>query len=896
MAIGKNVKSDKLIAGDDNGSKTAKKKSSTSAAAASILTQSIETPLDLKVVMDVLDDACLISMTDKKGYITYVNDKFIELAKYTREELIGQNHNIVRHEDMPKAVFKEVWATIGRGDTFKGIIKNKAKDGTPYWVDAWICPVLGPDGKPEKYVGIRYDITEQIKAKEASEDNERRMNGTLDQAVDSVVTINSNKEITFYNKAAERMFGYTAEEVMGKNVRMIVPAIHQKNHDNYVDANLKTGVNKVIGTGRDLEMVRKDGSQFWGFLSLSKVEFEGETQYTAFIKDISAQKAQEAETKAAITKMNETLEQAIDAVITINSNKEVLFFNKVAEKMFGYDRSEVLGNNVKMIVPAIHQKDHDNYVDSNIKTGVNKVIGKGRDLEMDRKDGSTFWGNLSLSKVEVDGEILYTAFIKDITEELRIKEQALSVTSAVDTGYAMIEFTVEGNIINANSNFVSGMGYAHLDEIKGRHHRIFCESEYANSNDYVDFWKSLRAGKVQTGEIKRIKKDGELVWLQASYCPITNEEGKIIKVIKIATDISSVKIPVMKVSEIIRGIAGGDLTTTFDMVADGYVKEMGDALNTAINNLNDLMKNISQSSDVVSDSAGTSLQMVEGMKKNTKEVAAAISQIAKGAQDQAQRTDESAKLVQEVLESANNMEISSEKINKTAAQGQQSSENGLKIIRNLVENMEGISSSAGLTSASIGVLTQRADEIGRTLNVITDIAAQTNLLALNAAIEAARAGDAGRGFAVVAEEIRKLAEDSRKSAIDIEKIIGDVQKDTLSAGKAIETMEKSVKDGNSATRDAESIFEEIAKSSEETFNFSKEIQDATVAQKSSIDVVAKNIEQIVVVAEETAAGAQQVASSSQELNGGMEDIGNSSAKLSEIASELQAGVNQFKLK
>ena len=166
MAIGKNVKSDKLIAGDDNGSKTAKTTSSTSASAANVLTQSIETPLDLKVIMEVLDDACLISMTDKKGYITYVNDKFIELAKYTREELIGQNHNIVRHEDMPKAVFKEVWATIGRGDIFKGIIKNKAKDGTPYWVDAWICPVLGPNGKPEKYIGVRYDITEQIKAKE----------------------------------------------------------------------------------------------------------------------------------------------------------------------------------------------------------------------------------------------------------------------------------------------------------------------------------------------------------------------------------------------------------------------------------------------------------------------------------------------------------------------------------------------------------------------------------------------------------------------------------------------------------------------------------------------------------------------------------------------------------
>jgi methyl-accepting chemotaxis protein len=242
------------------------------------------------------------------------------------------------------------------------------------------------------------------------------------------------------------------------------------------------------------------------------------------------------------------------------------------------------------------------------------------------------------------------------------------------------------------------------------------------------------------------------------------------------------------------------------------------------------------------------------------------------------------------------MERKADIINKAAEKGQKGTEDGLKTMKNLVRNMSGIRDSAAQTSKSIGVLGQRAEEIGRTLNVITDIASQTNLLALNAAIEAARAGDAGRGFAVVAEEIRKLAEDSRKSAIDIEKIISDVQKDTQAAGKAIDTMEISVKEGSTATGDAESIFQEIAKSSEDTLKFSKEIQEATVFQKSSIDTVVKNIEQIVVVAEETAAGSQEVASSSQQLNGSMAEISDSSSKLSEVASKLQAGVNRFKLK
>src|SRR5690606_17439347 len=120
----------------------------------------------------------------------------------------------------------------------------------------------------------------------------------------------------------------------------------------------------------------------------------------------------------------------------------------------------------------------------------------------------------------------------------------------------------------------------------------------------------------------------------------------------------------------------------------------------------------------------------------------------KGAQDQAARTDESSKLVEKVMSSANEMQKKADVINRAAEKGTRSSEEGLKIMKDLVSNMSGIKDSAGQTSKSIEILTRRAEEIGRTLNVITDIASQTNLLALNAAIEAARAGDAGRGFAV----------------------------------------------------------------------------------------------------------------------------------------------------
>ena len=468
--------------------------------------------------------------------------------------------------------------------------------------------------------------------------------------------------------------------------------------------------------------------------------------------------------------------------------------------------------------------------------------------------------------------------------------------AAVDTGWAFIEFDPNGIIVSVNRNFLSVLGYSEEKEVVGQHHQIFCEEEYARSGAYKKFWSDLAAGQIQSGEFKRQTRTGEEVWINASYTPIKDFNGNVVKVIKIATDISALKMPILQVRDIIASMAQGDLTRQFDMTAEGYVQEMGDALNVAIENLNALLGNIGKNAGLVADSSSGVLEKSEGAKNNTAEVASAIAQMAKGAQDQALKTDESSKLVEQVKASSSDMEEKANSIYRTAEKGQQRCENGLKTIKNLISNMGGINDSAKVTSESISILTQRAEEIGRTLKVITDIAAQTNLLALNAAIEAARAGDAGRGFAVVAEEIRKLAEDSRRSAIDIEKIIGDVQKDTQSASKAIDTMSSSVKDGSAATQEASDIFEEIAQASSDTLNFSKEIQQATSAQKASIDTVAKNIEQIVVVAEETAAGSEEVASSSQQLNSSMKDITEASNILSGVADNLQKGIRQFRLR
>jgi methyl-accepting chemotaxis protein len=581
----------------------------------------------------------------------------------------------------------------------------------------------------------------------------------------------------------------------------------------------------------------------------------------------------------AIGKSQAVIEFNLDGtIITANDN----FLNALG----GYSLSEVKGKHHRMFVEDSYARSVA-YAEfwSKLNRGefvaeVFKRIGKG---------GKEVWIQASYNPIfDLSGKpFKVVKFATDVTEQKLKNADYEGQLDAIGKSNAVIEFNMDGTIITANDNFLSALGGYSLNEVKGKHHRMFVDSAYARGTEYAEFWRKLNNGEFFVGTYTRIDKRGKEVYIQASYNPIMDLNGRPYKVVKYALDMT-------EVIRAIKGMATGDLSNRCDESVDnsGLTAE----INKALENLNSVLGQINQGSDVVAKSSNLLQKKVEDMKRNTTEVATAIAQMAKGAQDQAQKTDESSKLVNHVMSSANDMEKKANVINKAAERGLESSNQGMKTVKVLVENMTEIRESASQTSQSIEVLTKRTEEIGRTLKVITDIASQTNLLALNAAIEAARAGDAGRGFAVVAEEIRKLAEDSRKSAVEIEKIIGDVQKDTNAAGKAIVTMEASVKEGNKSSIEAEKIFQEISKSTEETFGASKEIQMATVSQKESIGSVVKNIEQIVVVSEETAAGTQQVASSSQQMNGGMLEIAKAGDELSAVAAELQAGVTQFKLK
>ena len=238
----------------------------------------------------------------------------------------------------------------------------------------------------------------------------------VDTAVDAIVVIDRNGAIRSVNNATERLFGYAAEELSGRNLKLLMPEPYAGEHDRYLADYLRTGQKKIIGIGREVVGRRRDGSVFPMDLSVGEARDGSEPIFVGIIRDITDRKAAELAQRESELRLRSILDTVPDAIVVIDAQGTIQSFSPAAERLFGYGSAEVLGRNVNILMPTPYHEAHDGYLERYLRTGERRIIGIGRVVVGLRKSGETFPMELQVGEFAFGESRFFTGFVRDLTE------------------------------------------------------------------------------------------------------------------------------------------------------------------------------------------------------------------------------------------------------------------------------------------------------------------------------------------------------------------------------------------------------------------------------------------------------------------------------------------------
>jgi len=553
--------------------------------------------------------------------------------------------------------------------------------------------------------------------------------------------------------------------------------------------------------------------------------------FTKTLKEnLKQQKKQIAQQQALINALNRSM-----AVIEFDLQGNILTANNNFLGAVGYTLDEIVGKHHRLFVDNSYAQSAEykafwqRLAQGEFFSNRYKRLAKG---------GRVIWIEATYNPIfdENDQPVKVVKFASDITAKVEAEFNATGQLTAINRAMATIEFDLQGNILTANDNFLATLGYS-LSEVVGKHHKMFAEPSYAQSTEYQSFWTTLARGEFYAGTYKRIGKGGKEVWIEATYNPIFDADGKPFKVVKFATDVGQspnmklLSTIVEKSVDLLNAIASGNLTAKLS-IDNAYRTSM------FCNIVEQLIASLEKMSATLNQSIDNTLHVANAFGSLSADVSHNTTDLNDRMQSLAAALEESSATLHEITQ--------------TVEGNTETSQNVAKLAHNMQTQAEGAAQVMSQTIGAMQEISASSNKIADIVTLIDGIAFQTNLLALNAAVEAARAGEHGRGFAVVAGEVRALAQKSSEAAKDIRNLISD----------SVSRIEQ----GTSLADKSGKALEEINHSVTGVTSMIESIAQASIEQSKAVNAIHQAIADIDRITQENTQLVQNTSSTAEHLN------------------------------
>jgi len=489
-----------------------------------------------------LDESSIVAITDQKGLIRHVNDNFCRISKYSREELIGQDHRLINSGYHSEGFIRDLWVTIARGKIWKGELKNRAKDGSTYWVDTTIVPFLTQEGKPHQYIAIRADITERKKA----EEQQALLASIINSSDEAIISINMATVITSWNRGATSLFGYSAEEALGNKIAMLIAPDRQHEEERIIHK-ITTGgfVNHY-----ETERIRKDGSVVNISLNVSPIrDSSGEIiGASKIVRNISerkqAQKVQseledKVRTKAA--ELAGIFERITDGFIVLDKDFCCTYVNKKIGEMTRRDPVSLIGKNIWDEFPEA--------VESATYQAFNTAIKEQRYLSnIDYNEPLDLWQENHI----YPGPEGLSIFVRDITVQkkaeakIRQSENIYKTIASSIPGSVIVLLDAEFRYLLIEGDMLEKLGYKKENLLGHKMEEVIPPARVA------EVLPDLRL--VFKGELFSREQRTGAYDLISRYVPLKNESGDVYAAMIVVIDVTELKNAQRHISELNIGL------------------------------------------------------------------------------------------------------------------------------------------------------------------------------------------------------------------------------------------------------------------------------------------------------------------------------------------------------